>query len=218
MRVSRQTISDSLFVIQIVGAIGMGGTQLVRLLETTEGQLLSMFITVEVYLCMHLLLAIRAHAAQPSRVTKQSIAIYLTWFVMLFGNVAAFASHDPLPWTSNDTRAVMLVIASAAGVAMVARLSRTPLSDPMIRSAFAILCKSLPQIVMAFEIWQTGGRGLPGAAVVIGNFTITLRIFQVVFAVREADWERNRSWLLVSEIFNELSWALVSVVWFMRTF
>jgi hypothetical protein len=112
----------------------------------------------------------------------------------------------------------MLVIASAAGVAMVARLSRTPLSDPMIRSAFAILCKSLPQIVMAFEIWQTGGRGLPGAAVVIGNFTITLRIFQVVFAVREAGWERNRSWLLVSEIFNELSWALVSVVWFMRTF
>lgn len=212
----KYAVADALFIIQIVGALLLGGSQFVRFLETTQGQLLSMFLLMQIYLGLHLVLALRAHQAQASRITAQAVAIYATWSVLLATNIAAFITHG-FVWKENDTRLVIIIATGAAFLVLGAHITRVAWGDPMLKSLFAMLCKAVPQFVMAFEIARVGGAGLPGLAMVVGNITIILRIVQVALSVREAGWERNRAWLLASEVVNEASWAVVSIVWLMQT-
>lgn len=213
----KQFISDALFVTQIICAFIMGGTQFFRLIVTTQGQLLAMFVTMEAYLFLHLALALNAHRALPSRVTRQSIAIYATWLVVLTADLFAFFVHSPVPWFDNDTRLIQLVLLGVVVLGAYVAVARVPMFDPMIKSVLAMLCKSLPQFLVVYEVWLKGGAGIPGIAVVVGNITIIIRIAQVSVSVYEAGWERNRVWLLASEVMNDLSWAAVSVVWLIRT-
>jgi hypothetical protein len=52
--------------------------------------------------------------------------------------------------------------------------------------------------------------------VVNGHFTILMRIGQLIFSIREAGWDRNRIGSAISEVANEASWLIVTVVWLFR--
>jgi hypothetical protein len=46
-----------------------------------------------------------------------------------------------------------------------------------------------------------------------GHVTICMRIGQLVYAIREAGWDRYRRGSLISEVANEASWIVATVVW-----
>ena len=217
MFLKKKLIADLLFWIQIVCAFILCGSQFFRFLETTRGQLLSMFLLMEAYLYLHLMLAVGAHHAQPSRVTRQTLWTYAMWLVLILSNIVAIFFNGSYRWSQNDTRTVTLALLGTALVFIVMKLRRIRLQDPMLKSFLAMLFKALPQFIMALEVAQKGGAGLPPAAVITGNITILIRIGQVWFAICEAGWDRNRVWLCVSETVNEISWATVSVVWLLKS-
>ena len=70
--------------------------------------------------------------------------------------------------------------------------------------------------MMAINIAQFGGDGVPGIALIAGHVTVLTRVFQGTMAVVESPREHNRLWLLASEMMNELSWCAVTVAWFMN--
>ena len=92
MFLKKKLIADLLFWIQIVCAFILCGSQFFRFLETTKGQLLSMFLIMEAYLYLHLMLAVGAHRAQPSRVTRQTLWTYAMWLVLILSNIVAIFS------------------------------------------------------------------------------------------------------------------------------
>jgi len=208
-------LGDCVFLIQIGTAVVIGITQFLRLLETTEGQLLSRFFVVEVFFILHLLLALAAHRAQPSRVTIQTIWTYVAW-LGTFGLSALgiFLSAGGYMWSLRDTVTVLIAIVGACVVFLGMRVWKIPLSDPMPKGVLAIFYKILPQFVLAFEIMLNGAAGIPGATIVAGNVSPVVRVVQVWFSVRESGWsERNRRWLFVSEVLATIGWATVSIAW-----
>lgn len=189
------------------------GSQFFRLLDTTAGQLLSMFLIMEAYLCLHLMLAVNAHHAKPSRVTRQTLATFVMWLVLIGSNIVAIFLNGSYRWSQNDTRVISIALVGTTLIVVAAKIRHVGFTDPMLKGFLAILFKTVPQFIMAFEVAQKGGAGLPVAAVIAANITVLTRIGQISFSIREAGWDRNRLWLGVSETMNWISWATVSVVW-----
>src|SRR3990167_5185416 len=92
MSSKKKLIADLLFWVQIIGAFVYCWNQFFRLLETTNGQLLSRFLVMEVYFYLHLMLAVGAHRAQPSRITRQTLWTYAMWLVLILSNIVAIFS------------------------------------------------------------------------------------------------------------------------------
>ena len=216
MSSKKKLIADLLFGVQLIGAVALCGSQFFRLLETTKGQLLSMFLGYQAFLVLHLVLAIGAYRAEPSRITQQTIFVYIMWIVLAGSNAVAILLNGGYKWSQNDTRFVVLAAIGTIVVFAYASLSGIGIKNPMCKGFLAMIFKALPQFVMAFEVIEKGGAGVPTIAVVAGNITIITRIIQVGLAIREAGWERNRTWLFASETVNELSWAAVTVVWVIK--
>jgi hypothetical protein len=210
---SKRHTADLLFWVQIICAGIICSAQFVRLLETTEGQLLSLFVSLEIYLCFHIILALRAHRALPSRVALQALAMYWVWFLLIGTNIVALFINGEYEWSTNDTRTTALVSVGVVTVLVFVTLRSVPLLDPVVMSFLAMTFKVLPQIVMAFEVARVGGAGLPGISIVISVFTLSVRVGLLWLSILEAGWERNRTWLFISEVMNGLSWALVIFVW-----
>ncbi len=209
----KEMISDSLFWVQIIAAIVLCGSQFFCFLETTKGQLLAMFLVMEGYFFLNLLLSVSAHTERPSRATGQLMGTYILWLALIGSNIAAIFINGSYEWNQNDTSIAVLAIVGTVALVVVAKLKGLGLQDPMLKSLLGILFKTVPQLIMAYEITQRGGAGIPAAAIVAGHVTSLIRIGQVLFALFESGRDRNRIWLCVSETGNEVSWMVVTIVW-----
>ena len=213
MSSNKRLIADLLFWVQIVLAFVFSVPQFLLLLENTQGQSLSMQIVMLGFLVMSLSLAFGTHRASPSRITRQIIAIYLMWSVFIAGNIGAIFWNGKYCWSVNDSVTMVLAVIGIVVVLVVCRTRNTGLDDPMPKGLLAILSKAVPQFMMALKVASEGGAGVPMPTIIVGNITVCLRIGQIWLSIREAGWDKNRVWLLLSETLNEISWATVSIVW-----
>lgn len=209
----KETIVDLLFGVQVIGAVIFCGSQFVRLLTNVQGQSLSMMLIMEVYILLHLALAMAAHTAKPSRVTRQTVATFIMWIVGLGSNIGAIFYNGSYRWSGFDNTTCLLALAGSVLVFGSSKLYGIGFSDPMPKALLAMLFKALPQFVMAFKVASEGGAGVPAAVIIIGNATVLIRLAMIWIAIREEGQDRNRTWLFASETANEVSWAVVSMVW-----
>jgi hypothetical protein len=76
--------------------------------------------------------------------------------------------------------------------------------------------KAVPQLALAYKIFMQGGAGLAAAAVITGHVTILSRLGLLWFFIKEAGWDRNRRGSALSELANETSWLIATIVWLIR--
>ncbi len=212
----RKTVADILFAIQILGALAVTGSQFFRMLVTIEGVNLAMFLVMELFLGMNLFLAIKANAVQASRVTRQTVATYALWFVLIASNIAAIWWHGGYRWSNNDFVTIALTILGVLCVLAIAARFRKTYSDPIVKGWLAVFFKGVPQLLLAYKMFLEGNAGTPGLSIIAGHITINVRLGQLLFSIREARWDRNRIGSAISEFFNELSWIAVTVVWLIK--
>jgi magnesium-transporting ATPase (P-type) len=210
---AKKIVSDMLFVIQIVGALVFCGAYFFRSLHDVKGSSLVQFGLVATYLLFHLALGVGAHRASPSRITRQAIFTYTLWFVLISAVFIVTGTNAAYRW--NDKETAQLLTASILTVIVLATaiVQHKKLSDPMAKGLFAIAYKSVPQLLLAWKFVAEGASGTPGLSVIMGHFTILIRLGQIYFMVREAGWDRNRIWLATSETLNEISWIIASTAW-----
>jgi len=213
--VSKRWIADALFAIQVGCALLFGVTQIARMLETTEGVSLTWFLFWAIFLGLNLLLAVRAHQVQPSRVTAQTVATYATWATVLAGALAVLLWRSLGEWHTVDTLNVVLSGFGIATTFAIGQRHGLGFADPMVRGWLAVFFKATPQLTLAWHLTQVGGSGLAPFAVLAGHVTINLRLGQLYFSIREAGWDRNRLGSAVSEIANEMSWVVTTIVWWL---
>ncbi|MBI2065046.1 MAG: hypothetical protein HYT62_03285 [Candidatus Yanofskybacteria bacterium] len=215
MSAKKKAIADLLFGVQIVGALVFCGAYFLRSLHDVTGSSLVQFGLVATYLLFHLALGVGAHRASPSRVTRQTIATYAIWFVLISAIISAAATNPAYRWNERETTQLLTAAVLTVIVLAATAIQRRKLSDPMVKASFAIAYKSVPQVLLAWKFLAEGASGTPGLSVVVGHLTILIRLGQIYFMVREAGWDRNRVWLAVSETVNELSWVVATAAWLM---
>lgn len=209
----QRRIADSLFVVQLSCALLFGGSQTLHMLESTEGLSISFFLFWALFLVINLGLSIQAHRAQPSRVTRQTVFVYSLWTLIIAANLGALAWHGSGSWLVVDSVTAGIAVAGIAGTLGLGARRGLGWRDPIVRGWLAVFFKGVPQLTLAWNLAQVGGGGLAPLSVVAGHVTICTRLGQLLFSIREAGWDRNRQGSLISEVANEASWIVATVVW-----
>ncbi len=209
----KNMIPDLLFVVQIICATVFCGAYAVRSLTDVTGSSVAQFGLVVLYLLLHLALGIGAHRAAPSRSTRQAIGTYVIWFVLMLTIIGVVITNSSYRWNDRDTTTAVTALILTIAVMVVIYAQRLQFKDPMVKGFFAIAYKSVPQVLLAWKFLAEGAGGTPGLSVWVGHATILIRLGQIYFMVREAGWDKNRIWLAISEIANEVSWIIATIAW-----
>ena len=213
---AKQLTADALFVLQIGLALISGGSQFLRLLTTSQGVNVSWLASWLTFLVINLALTIRAHRTQPSRVTLQTVLTYIAWTAVIAADLMVLLLMGTERWDLKDTVTTVLVGLGVMIIWLKARRRGLSLADPLVHAGFAMCFIGLPQITLAYKIFTVGGAGLAGAMLLAGHIAILTRLGQLMFAIREAGWDRNRQGAALSEAANETTWVLVTVAWLVR--
>lgn len=211
-------IADVLFVVQIGCAVAMGTAQMLLLRETVEGASITWFAFWLAFLLINLALAVGAHRAQASRVTRQTVAIYAVWTFVVAAILLALLLADGTRWNHVDSWTAVVTLAGMAAAVAVGRARGLGVGDPMVRATFAVFLKAVPQLTLAWNMWLHGAAGVSVWAVITGHVLINARLWQVWYSIREAGWDRNRVGIAIGEAANEASWVVATVVWVLVTY
>ena len=76
---TKQLTADILFLAQIGLALVFGGSEFLRLLNTSQGIPIFWLASWLAFLLINLVLTIRAYVSCPSRVTLQAVGCYALW-------------------------------------------------------------------------------------------------------------------------------------------
>jgi hypothetical protein len=209
----KQLTADFFFALQLILSAVSGGSQFVRLLTTSQGLNVSWLACWLAFLLINLTLTLRAHRAQPSRVTLQTVMTYGAWTTVITANLALLLWKGTEVWDAKDTVTTIAVLLGLLLTVVWAWRHGLPLSDPIVNGLFAMCFIGLPQVTLAYKIFQVGGAGLAAGMLLAGHVAIITRLGQLWFAIREAGWDRNRLGAALSETANEITWLLVTVAW-----
>lgn len=204
-----------LFYFQLVVGVIFGASQIVHMINnSTQGLSLSMFIFAFLFVSINLTLGIGAHKVQASAVTKQILIILIIGVVIYFLFSLILALKAEVIWDFNDTITTILVILFSALNFAYSRFQKIKIFDPIIKGNYSLIFKSIPQLFLAYKISQNGGSGLDVIMIISFHALTLARIFQIFQSILEAGWDRNRIGLAVSEVGNEITWIIVTVVRF----
>ncbi len=206
--------ADTLFVLQIFCACAFGVSQFLAMRDSVEGVSTTWFLFWVAFLIVNLVLAINAHRTYASRVSRQTVAIYALWTIVCSVNLVALLVTATARWNHVDTATALITGGGCLAAIFIGRCYALPISDPLVRASFAVFCKGVPQLTLAWNIWEYGGGGISIVAFTAGHVTICLRLWQVWLSIREAGWDRNRLGMAIGEAANEASWIVTTAVWF----
>jgi len=213
IKITKKCTADLLFALQIGLALVSGGSEFLRLLTTSQGLNVSWLASWLTFLVINLELTLRAHRSRPSRVTRQTVLTYGAWTAVIAANLALLLWKGPERWDSKDTVTAVVVGAGLLLTLLYARRRGLRFTDPLVNAGCGMCFIGLPQLTLAYKIFTVGGEGLAGAMLLAGHIGIITRLGQLLFAIREAGWDRNRQAAALSEVANESTWLLVTVAW-----
>jgi hypothetical protein len=209
----KRLTADFFLVLQFCLAAISGGSQFVRLLTTSQGLNISWLASWLAFLLINLAPTVRAHLAHPSRVTLQTVLSYGVWTLVIAANLALLLWKGTALWDTKDSVTSLTVILGLLTILVWTRWQKLPWSDPLVHGLVGLCFIGLPQVTLAYKIYQVGGAGLAGGMLLAGHVAIMTRLGQLWFAIREAGWDRNRLGAAVSEAANEVTWLLVTMAW-----
>ncbi len=209
----KKMLADSLFGVQIICTLVWGVSQCYRMMTTAQGVSVSWFVCWEVFLVLNLVLCVRAHRNQPSRVTLQTITSYVLWTIVATLCLIVMVWKGTGEWNERDTWTMILAAVGIAATLIVAHNRQLTIADPIVKGYLALFFKAVPQLAFAYNMLVLGGDGLAGMTVIAGHITVSTRIGQLWFSIKEAGWDRNRIGSAISEVGNELSWIIATIVW-----
>lgn len=210
---TQRTATDIMFVVGLFTAPVSCGAQIVRTLSTTNGVSLAQYIAFTASFLIGLSLALDSRRESPGRIITQQVCLLTVWSVGGIALLATVLLCGTYHWTSTDT---LISVLASAGIAMSfvwAVAKKTSFKDPAIRAWVGISLKAVPQFLLVPKILSEGGAGLTAAFIFVGHVSILMRLVPLLISTRVEGMDRNKYWLVTSEVLNEVSWLAVTVVW-----
>lgn len=205
---------DFLFWFQLVCGLISGSTQAIKMLGSTQGLTFSFFLTQICFMSINLWLS---HGALMSpnadkKMKSQSMIIYSMWTFFAFLHAGLVFWMMPVLWKNFDTMTSIIILVGTLIILVRMKIKHIPSVDPYIKMNFAILFKSIPQIILAITIFIYGGSGISVFWLLFGHIIIISRIFHLWLSTHEGN-NRNTKASFVSEIWNEITWIIATLVW-----
>ncbi len=210
--------ADLLFAVQVIGGLMLILPMMVRNWTDIGGVSLSFMLILFAFCFLQESLAVAALRAEPSRKARQAVFVYGMWIVLTAVHIALILYRGMYRWDTNDTVTIAVTAANVLFVYVWRRWRGSDISDPITKSQFAMATRGAPQLLLGVKVAMDGGSGLPGVSVLMGNLNIWIRMFHLVFTHGEAKWDKNRYWLLASEVVNAACWGVVSAIWLLWYF
>lgn len=204
---------DLVFWFLVINAVVFGVSQFVRMLSSTQGVSTSAYLFTWVSVSLNAYLAFKSHKAKPSRTTLQTAGVQLLGVIIYCSFIVLVIVKGSNVWDWRDSLTSGLVVVGCVFTLIVAKKKKFGWKDPIVKGLLSLFAKAMPQVIMAYKVWQVGGKGLSGVMIVTFHILTITRIIQILITVNEFGIDRNRRGLLISEIGNELSWALVTIAW-----
>lgn len=205
-------MSGLLTIVQIMAAMGVGFSQYSVMQDSIAGVSITWLAFWLSFLITNLVIAVSATKAFPSRTARQTVVIYAVWSIVIAGTLVNLLVLGA-EWKQLDSLTATLTLAGVILSIIWAKLRGISISDPFVLASFAVFFKGIPQITLAWLIFQEGGDGLSSYAVLFGHVIIGLRLFQIGLSIREAGWDKNRRCIFLGEAANGLSWLIATMVW-----
>lgn len=142
------------------------------------------------------------------RLSKQVLFGYSLGFLLNGSNLALLICRGASFRTVDQTT----FAGAGLGLIFVLALYRKSLLDPMAKGWYALLCKAVPQVLLAVSFWQVGGSAMPLVTLVAGHGIIVTRLIPITVSYLKQKDPHTRG-LLLSEGSNEISWLLVTIAW-----
>lgn len=208
--------TDLIFIIQMCLALFLGVSQFIKMLSSTQGVSASMFLFTDIFFSLLFWMAIIAYRKIPGRMGRGTIVVYATSVFVYSVLLIETFIQAPVFWEMSDWFTSGMVLAGIIAVGTVKRLKSWDYSEPYLKTSMAMTFKAIPQLLLAYKIFQVGGEGVSGLWILIFHcFTIS-RLFPLILLNSESNWDRSRKSMLLSEIANEGSWIIVTLAWLFR--
>jgi len=208
----KQTTTDLIFGFQVICAVGFGGGQFLRMLDSVRGVSGAMFVFSLTFLFINLYLAIKGYGVKRTRVIVQLIA-FMALGVAVYSGLLVLLIVKGGFWDGNDKVTSLLVLVGVSASLLVGKSRGLNWKDPIIKGWLALSFKAVPQLMMAWKIAIVGGTGVSGIFILTFHLLTLSRILLIFWEIQKVGWDRNRKGMLVSEIGNELSWVVVTTTW-----
>jgi len=218
MPTTRKWFAGLLFWVQLTIVLLFSGSIIWRSRTDVTGTSLVFFCLTAVYLVLSVWLADGAHRSKSSSLGRQVLVLYYVRFILVMVIIGVVARNSGWQWNGRELAQVLFALTLTVLVVVTAKTWNKPLHDPMITAFFAIVFTSVAQLLLAWKFWVEGVSGTPGLAVVMGHVALLVRLAHIQMLVGEDEDERNRKWILISEIVNWATWAVVTLVWWYKTY
>ncbi len=122
-----------------------GGSQFVRLLTTSQGLNISWLASWLAFLLINLALIMRAHRAQPSRVTVQTVLSYGAWTLVIAANLALLLWKGTAVWDAKDWVTTVAVCLGLLAILIWTRCAASPGPIPWYTVCRACVLSGCPR-------------------------------------------------------------------------
>jgi hypothetical protein len=213
---SSRLTADIIFIIQMCLALTLGASQFFKMLSSTQGVSASMFLFTDIFFSLLFWMAIIAHKKIPGRMAKETIIVYAMSVLVYSLLLIETYLKAPVFWETSDWLTSGLVGAGIIAIIAIKSINNWDLSEPYFKTGLGVAFKAIPQLLLAYKIFQVGGEGISWLWIISFHcFTIS-RLVPLVMLNRESKWDRSRKSMLLSEIANEGSWMVVTLAWLFR--
>ncbi len=213
-------LNKALFWIQMGLMAAFGWFQLEKLATSDKGTSLTWILCWQGFVFINLLLTLRSWRNKPDSDKVRLVAVYcgwamvgIVWFsVMLYKGTASWNNFDNF----NLGFCILGTIAAFVYGHRRGLNGITPiLADARVRGLLAVIYKSVPQTTMAAQLLLGVPVLVAGLTVCIGHITVLLRVIQTLLALRKDSKDTDLIATVSSEIANEISWLIFTIVWFL---
>ena len=203
-----------LFWIQIVCGFIAGSSPALKMLESTQGVTLSFFLSGLGFMVINLWLSFNAFTESHLRgkVKYQSILIYAMWTIFSIVHIGIVLWKMPNLWGYIDVITISILAIGTTILVNFAKIRRIQIRGPYIKMWFAILFKSIPQLLLAITIFLHGGSGVSGVWLLFAHIIIISRIGHLWTSSHQG-WNKNTRASFISELWNEATWSIATISW-----
>jgi hypothetical protein len=204
--------SDLFFAFQVVMAYFFAIPQVLKMFVDVRGMTITWLLFADVFILLNLWLTMKTHQSTKSRASFQTLFIYANWAVLVTPMV--IISFIKCKWTEQDSIVSAIILATATAIITVAVMRKKSLLDPRIRGVLVGLFRMVPHLYLSYVIINAGSSGgMASKTILAANITSSARIWTIISSGRKFGWDKNMKTSLLSEIANEGSWLVVTLVW-----
>jgi hypothetical protein len=207
-----QRANDSILGIGWVSAFFWCGSQALRALTSIKGVSLAQYLAFGLGFAVQFLLAVAGYRKQPSRLLAQLLVVFGTWTILAAMLVMVVSFGTPYRWSYYDSTIAWLSAIGLGLVAIYAIPTHVSITDAAIKGLINIVLKSIPQFLLVETIWHEGSSAISIVAIVTGHISIVSRLGPMLWHSKGST--REQKWLMVTDAFNLVSWAAVTMAWY----